>query len=154
MRRSVLLACSLLLVTATACHSRRPVLVVTPEPRLVSLEVEVYDPVTNFVWEGVGVRIREAWLEWSNQVVPNGDPAVRHLTDITGLAYFSPGDVADAQVGFIEDLFLRAQLEGYDDADEAIVQVELSAPGFPIVLVDVPVSWNDPNAFVSIPYSP
>ena len=35
------------------------------EPRPVSILVEVYDPVTNLVWEGVSVRVVEAWHEWS-----------------------------------------------------------------------------------------
>ena len=63
-------------------------------PRLVSIEVEVYDPVTNQVWQDVGVRIVEAEQEWARRTFVNNDPDAWYLTDENGVVYFAPRDRA------------------------------------------------------------
>ena len=60
---------SMALVGCKRVHRNDPVVV--RSSRLVSIEVEVYDPITNFVWEGVSVRIVEADNEWSGCICPS-----------------------------------------------------------------------------------
>jgi hypothetical protein len=142
----------LALVSVTACGSRRTV-VVTPKPaRLVEIEVEVYDPVSNGVWEGVSVRVVEGYHEWSNCTCEAGNPFWL-VTDETGRVLFTAEDLADADIGFREDSSRRAILESDRDLDEAFVLIEIDAVGFDRVFVDVPVSWVQPSVLVSVPFS-
>jgi hypothetical protein len=154
LRRSLLLVCSPLVLFAACHHEHHVVQTQPPSPRLVSLQVEAFDPATNLAWQGVGVRIAQATLEWSGLTMVNPDPTVRIFTDNTGVAFFSAADLADAAVGFVEDSFGRAVLEPDSRLDQAVVTVELSAPGFPTVLADVDLSWSVPDVFVSVPFSP
>lgn len=68
-----------------------------PVPELVTVEVEVYDPVTNLVWENVGVRIVSAWQEWANATYTN-PVVVYELTDQTGVVFLDSYDLAVANV--------------------------------------------------------
>ena len=80
-------------------HSQAP----PAEPdRLVSILVEVYDPVTNFVWENVSVRVVSAEQEWSasNVVSPYVD---WYLTDSTGRVWLDENVLAFSEVGFLLD---------------------------------------------------
>ncbi|MEY4673048.1 MAG: hypothetical protein RL148_832 [Planctomycetota bacterium] len=123
-----------------------------PVPELVTVLVEVYDPITNFVWEDVGVRVVSAWQEWSNATYTN--PVVDYeLTDQYGEAYFDSFDMALANVGFKEDAHGRAVVGPWEDIDDAVVTLEVYAPGFVPVLVNVPVSWDQPRVFVSVPFN-
>ena len=65
----------------------------------------------------------------------------------------APIDLANARIGFVEDNLGNALLEPELNRDEAWVLVEVSAPGFPTVLMDVPLSWDDNDVFVSIPFA-
>ena len=141
------------LVAVTACGGHvHPVVAPAPLPREVFLEIEVYDPVTNFVWEGVDVRIVEGALEWSGLTIRNPDPNAWYVTDSFGTVLFDPIDVADARIGFVEDNFGNALLEPDFDRDEAWVLVEVHAPGFPTVLMDVQLTWDANDVFISIPF--
>jgi hypothetical protein len=93
-------------------------------PRAVSIELEVYDPDP------------DAWLP----------------TDRDGLVFFSPRDLADARVGFVEDAYGQAVLEPDYDGDEAYVLLELWAPGHASVFVEVHLTWDDPHVFRSVAF--
>lgn len=148
------LATSALLLLA-ACHGHgHTKVVVSPAPRHVWLTVEVYDPVTNYVWEGVSVRIVEGEMEWSGCICRNPDPDDWRLTDDRGIVEYSPADLADAGIGFMEDASGLAILTPHPDEDEAYVQLELAAKGFENLLVDVKLTWDEPDVFVSVPFEP
>lgn len=143
----------LLLASLCACSSRRTV-VVTPKPaRQVEIEVEVYDPETNFVWEGVNVRAVEGYHEWSGCTCPTGDPDLWLLTDEFGRVLFTSSLLADAEIGFLEDDAGHAIIESDRDLDEAFVLIELDALGFDRAQFDVPLTWSEPSVFVSLPFS-
>lgn len=126
--------------------------VVTDPPAPVEIEVEVYDPITNFVWEGVGVRIVEAYVEPNRGYLFSPLVDDFFFTDPFGLVYFAPEDLAFANVGFTQDALGRAVLEPFLDADEAWVVLEVWSPGFLPVEVEVYLSWDQPFTFVSIPF--
>jgi hypothetical protein len=137
-----------------ACSSKTTVVTPPPEPRLVSIEVEVYDPLTDLVWEGVAVRLVEAWTEWSDLVVQNPDPVPWNYTDQTGIAFFTAADVGHSRLGFVEDDLARAVLEPDLAADQAVVLIELSAEGFRPLYFEVELDWDNPAVFVSVPFEP
>lgn len=118
----------------------------------VEIEVEVYDPVSGGVWENVGVRIVQADQEWSNCTCVSPYVDTYAFTDRTGLAYFSPFAIASYDVGFAVDGSGRAVLGPDYTDDEALVLVEAWAPGFDPVYAEVPLSWDRPYRFVSIPF--
>ena len=62
------------------------------------------------------------------------------------------GRLADAQVGFLEDECACAVIYPDYEWDEASVLLEVWAPGFDPVLVRAEVSWQRPNAYVSVPF--
>lgn len=122
------------------------------QPRPVSIQVEVYDPTTNYVWENVSVRIVEADQEWSNTTYTN--PIVEwYLTDRDGLVYFDEYLLAAADVGFPEDSSGAALIGPRSFEDEATVVLEVDAVGFTPVFVEVPLSWDRPDVFVSVPFN-
>lgn len=139
------------LVAASCGRSRSHVHVRDESPRLVSILVEVYDPVTDFVWEGVSVRIVEAYQEWSDTtwVSPYVD---WYETDATGRVLLDEFDLAFAEVGFLEDVDGRALLGARRDEDQAFVVLEVDALGFTPVTVEVPLSWDVPDVFVEVPF--
>ena len=141
-----------LLPGLAACTEETTVYVVPPpNPVPVEVEIEVYDPVTNGVWENVGVRVVSAWNEWSD--CECASPTVQYLlTDSFGLVYFSPYYLAAAEVGFTEDVNGRAVLGPDPAVDEAVVRLEVYADGFTPVIVDVPLSWEEPYGFASVPF--
>ena len=120
-------------------------------PRPVSILVEVYDPVTNFVWENVSVRVVEADQEWSNCTCasPYTD---WHLTDVEGRVLLDEFVLAAAEVGFLEDGDGRALLGPGRDEDEATVVLEIDAVGFVPVFVEVPLRWDLADVFVEVPF--
>ncbi len=144
----------LLVLLLAACNSGRRggSIVVQPSPsRLVSVLVEVYDPVTNLAWENVSVRIVEADQEWSGCTCVS--PYVDwFLTDSSGRVLFDEYLLADAEVGFLEDSSGAAILDPGLNDDEALVVLEIDAVGFAPVIVEVPVSWADPDVFVEVPF--
>ncbi len=85
----------LVLFAMVGCTDRKTtVFVHASDPQPVALEVEVYDPVTNFVWENVAVRIVEAEVTGEgekaetarllNEAVRDNDPErARLLTELT-----------------------------------------------------------------------
>tara|TARA_R110002072_G_scaffold269796_2_gene429106 strand:+ start:15093 stop:15551 length:459 start_codon:yes stop_codon:yes gene_type:complete len=145
----ILLLASLL----SACGSgrRRAAITVQQQPRLVSVLVEVYDPITNLAWENVSVRIVEADQEWSGCTCasPYTD---WYLTDSTGRVLLDEYLLADAEVGFVVDSTGAAVLVPEYDEDEATVVLEIDAVGFAPVFVEVPISWADPDVFVEVPF--
>lgn len=125
---------------------------VQPAPaRLVSILVEVYDPVTNSVWENVSVRVVEADQEWygGTFVSPYQD---WFLTDANGRVFFDEDLLAAARVGFLEDASGRAVLGPAANEDQATVILEIDAVGFTPVFVQVPLRWDTPDVFVEVPF--
>ena len=147
----VLSLASVLLLSCGGSKSRGGDVHVEP-PRLVSILVEVYDPVTDFVWENVSVRIAEADQEWCGctYASPFDD---WFLTDATGRVYLDEFLLADAQVGFVEDVDGRAILGAEKDRDEALVVQQIEADGFDPVVVEVPLRWDTPDVFVEVPFN-
>lgn len=147
--RTVLLSAAMLL--AACGGNRRGTTLVGAPYRLTSILVEVYDPVTNLAWENVSVRIVEADQEWSGCtcVSPYLD---WFQTDSSGRVLLDEYLLADAEVGFVEDEFGAAILSPLIYEDEALVVLEVDAVGFAPVIVEVPVSWHDPDVFVEVPF--
>lgn len=139
----------LLLGACGGHHHDEPAPVVTPRP--VSILVEVYDPITNLVWENVEVRVVEADQEWSacTCVSPYFDG---YLTDASGRVLLDEYVLADAEVGFLEDGAGRAVVGPNYYEDQATVVLEVSGPGFVPVIVEVPLRWGLPDVFVEVPF--
>ena len=118
----------------------------------MSILVEVYDPVTNLVWENVSVRVVESYQEWAggSYVSPYAD---YYLTDATGRVLLDEYVLAYADVGFVEDGNGRALLGADRFEDQATVTIEVDGVGFVPVLVDVPVRWDQPDVFVEVPFN-
>ncbi len=118
----------------------------------MSILVEVYDPVTNFVWENVSVRVVEADQEWAQGtfVSPYDD---WYLTGVDGRVLLDEYLLADAEVGFPEDTQGRAILGPQHFENEATVVLEVDALGFVPVRVEVPLRWDTPDVFVEIPFN-
>lgn len=144
----------LALLTLASCGrgGRRNAIVVVQQPRLVSVLVEVYDPVTNLAWEGVSVRVVEADQEWSGCTCVNPFVDDWFLTDSTGRVLFDEYLLADSEVGFLEDRTGAAVLDPDFDRDEATIVLEIDAVGFAPVIVEVPISWDEPDVFVEVPF--
>jgi hypothetical protein len=123
-----------------------------PDPVPVSIEVEVYEPSTNRVWVNVGVRIVDAYNEWSDDWHTNPNPQDWRYTDDTGVARFSAHAIADANVGFKEDGYGQAVLDAEPENDEATVTLEIWAPGHEAVIVRVDLCWCYPYAWISVPF--
>jgi hypothetical protein len=144
---------SLCLAVFAACTDGY--VVAAPAPartvRPVSIQVEVYDPATNWVWENVLVRVVEAEQEWSQCVCTS--PYEDWIpTDPNGLVFFSEHYLAGVGVGFLEDGVGRAVLGSRHFEDEATVWLEVWAPGFDSVFVAVDLCWCEPDAFVAAPF--
>ncbi|MBZ0151134.1 MAG: hypothetical protein K8J09_06340 [Planctomycetes bacterium] len=149
-----LIPSSCLLVLFAACGSgesdhHAPTRV--PDPRPVSILVEVYDPVTNFVWENVSVRVVESYQEWAAVTFPSPYADI-YLTNADGRVLLDEYELTFVEVGFVEDANGRALLAADWYQDEAVVTLEVSAAGFASVYVDVPLSWSDPDVFVEVPF--
>jgi len=141
-----------LLLMLSSCGGRRSTpIVFVEQPRLVSILVEVYDPDTNFVWEGVSVRVVESDQEWSGCtcVSPYFD---WFETDSNGRVLLDEYILADADVGFLIDDYGAAVLGPRRDEDQATVVLEIDAIGFAPVIVEVPLSWDEPDVFVEVPF--
>lgn len=139
-------------VLAACGHHHRTVVIREEPPRHVEIEVEVFDPETNGVWEGVSVRVVEGYHEWSGLTLGAGNPDLWLVTDATGRVLFTATDLADADVGFREDQDGHAILVADRREDEAFVLLEIDAVGFDRVFVDVPLSWDTPAVLVSVPF--
>ena len=123
-----------------------------PDPRPVSILVEVYDPITNLVWENVSVRVVESFQEYAGLWFPS--PYVDwYLTDASGRVLLDEYILAFSEVGFVEDAPGRALLRADRFQDEAIVTLEIDALGFDSVRVDVPVRWDQSDVFVEVPFN-
>ncbi len=120
--------------------------------RPVTIEVEVYDPETNYVWQDVGVRLVQASQEWSGCVCTNPNRQDWYYTDDLGVAFFSPADIADADIGFRVDELGQAVISMHRDENEAIVLLEVWAEGFKPVLWQVEMTGEKSEVFVSIPF--
>ncbi len=139
----------LVLFAMVGCTDRKTtVFVHASQP--VALEVEVYDPVTNFVWENVAVRIVEAEVTGAGGTFTNIRPDDWYFSDQSGLVFFDSYIFADAQVGFLIDGFGQAVL---DVGETARVVVELDALGFTSVVVEVFLTWDQPQVFVAVPFN-
>jgi hypothetical protein len=101
----------------------------------------------------VSVRAVEGYHEWSGCTCETRDPELWLLTDETGRVLFTSAILADAEIGFLEDGHGFAVIDGDRDADEAFVLLELDAIGFDRALFDIPLSWDEPAVFVSLPFS-
>lgn len=118
----------------------------------MSILVEVYDPTTNFVWENVSVRVAEADQEYCGCTYASPfDTAF--LTDSSGRVLLDEFILAEARVGFLEDVNQAAVLGSESYRDEATVVLEVSADGFTPVFVEVPLRWDTPDVFVEVPFN-
>lgn len=154
MNRTALVVSSCLVALLSACGGGggRRATVQVPPPRPVSILVEVYDPVTNFVWQDVSVRVVESYQEWAGVTYPSPYADI-YLTDATGRVFLDEYQLAFVEVGFVEDGNQRALLAPDLAQDEAVVTLEISGEGFVPVYVDVPLSWSQPDVFVEVPFN-
>lgn len=152
MRHIALFSALVASALASGCHhsSHSDDVVLHDNP--VSIEIEVYDPVTNFVWENVSVRIIEVEHEWSNSTRPNPTQNDYYFTDRNGIVYFSPEHLGDSGLGFLIDDLHRAVLSPDIFEDEAAVLVEISAPGLGSVFEWVELTWDESRVFISVPF--
>ena len=120
--------------------------------RTVAIEVEVYDPLTGGVWQDVQVRIVEADQEWAGLIYENPITDDWLYTDSQGLVFLDEYELAIADVGFQLDEFDRAIIYPGVLEDEAIVLLEVYAPGLGSVLYEVDLSWDEPSIFVSLEF--
>ncbi len=153
MKRLHIVSALLVLLTATACHSggSREDSIPVYRDRYVSIEVEVYDPQSGYVWEDVAVRIVQSDQEWSGCICVNPIADDWYYTDEFGTILFTEVDLAQADVGFLEDGGLAVVSPDYDE-DEVTVLLEVTAPGLGTVFQSVDLSWDEPDVFVSIPF--
>lgn len=151
MLRTSLAAVPLFVLVACGHHAHSHAIARPAEPRPVSILVEVYDPVSNLVWENVSVRVLEADQEWSGCtcVSPWAD---WYQTGADGRVLLDEHVLAAADVGFREDGAGRAVLWPYRDEDEAAVWLVVDAEGFVPVYVEVPLRWDEPDVFVEVPF--
>ncbi len=127
-----------------------PVPVARVEYRPVSILVEVYDPVTNYVWENAAVRIIEADQEWSQSTCSN-PYSTWYFTDSAGQVYFDEAMIADARVGFLEDNYGGALLGSRYFEDEATVVIEVDIDGYLYNFFTVDICFDEPDIFVQLP---
>lgn len=149
---TALLLCVLLLASCSdSVAASTSTVPVARRTRPVSILVEVYDPVTNWVWQDVGVRVVEADQEWSGctWVSPHED---WYLTDASGVVLLDEYVLAAAEVGFPLAPCGCAVLGSLAHEDEAVVVLEVHAPGFVPVFVAVGLSYAEPDVFVAVPF--
>ena len=115
--------------------------------------VEVFDPVTNFVWQGVSVRVVGADQEWSGCFCES--PFEDWLdTDEFGEVFFDECFLGDAEVGFVVDNDGCAVIGPEWFEDQATVVLQIDAIGFTPQIVEVDLSWDEPDVFISVPFEP
>lgn len=149
--RTLLSSALLLLAACGGVDDDPPPVVQTLDPVPVSILVEVYDPVTNFVWENVGVRVVEADQEWADWIYTNPFEDW-YLTNAAGQVLLTEYDLAVADVGFRQDAIGRALLFPRGFEDQATVLLEVWAEGFASVFVEVDLCWCQPDVAVAIPF--
>lgn len=142
---------ALLLLAACGGADDEPPPVQLLDPVPASILVEVYDPVTNFVWQNVGVRIVEADQEWANWIYQNPFEDW-YFTDAAGQVLLTEYDLAFADVGFRQDANGRALIFPRAFEDQATVLLEVWADGFDPVFVEVDLCWCQPDVFVAVPF--
>lgn len=152
MRSTLALPFLALLGALSGCGGHRHPASVRLSPRPVTLQVEVYDPATNFVWQGLGISVIEADHEWSGCKCSAAQDIVVYTDDV-GTAFFSSTLLADVEVGFREDLYSRAVLGPGSDEDEVVITIEVGDPSLGYVYFDVPIDFSKPEVFVSVPFS-
>ena len=151
MRHIALFSALVASAMASGCHSHHEDDVVYHDHQ-VSLEIEVYDPKTNLVWENVSVRIIEVEHEWSNCTCPNPKQNDYYYTDSYGIVYFSPEHLGASDLGFLLDDYDRAVIGPDHYEDEAAVLLEISAPGMGAVFEWVDLTWDHSRVFISVPF--
>ncbi|MCA8968976.1 MAG: hypothetical protein KDC95_04310 [Planctomycetes bacterium] len=124
-----------------------------PGKKPVSLSITVVDS-KNAVWQGLTVRILEAWNEWSDDYRQGKDPWATMRTDDRGLAYFDSEDIASADLGFLESPDGIAVL--YDDPwrNEAVFIVEVGDDTLGWIEVEIPVRYPSTHLDVEIEFEP
>ncbi len=153
MKRIALFSALLTACTVGGCHASHgsdSAPIAYDEP--VSIEIEVYDPTTGYVWQDVSVRIIEVDHEWSGSIRPNPTKNDYYYTDKFGVVFFSPELLAVSDLGFLEDDRGRAVLSPDYLEDEASVLVEISAPGLGRVYERIEISWDYPRVFIQVPF--
>ena len=140
----------LLLPGCSGGHHRDSEIVVHDRP--VTLEIEVYEPASGFVWQNVAVRIVEADQEWADAVFENPETSDWLYTDADGLVFFDDVELAIADVGFRLDSFGRAVIGPGEFEDQATILLEVYSPGLGTEFFEVDLSWDEPRVFVSIPF--
>lgn len=154
MKRIALISALFAASLAGGCHSAHDDddygTVYYDEP--ASIEIEVYDPKTGYVWQDVSVRIVEVDHEWSGCICPNPTANDFFYTDEFGVVYFSPELLYDMDLGFLEDGNGRAIMSPDELEDEASVLVEISAPGLGSIYERIELSWEDPRVYIQVPF--
>lgn len=113
------------------------------------LEVVVVDR-DGYAWEGVEVRIVEAWNEWSACVCKGREPWSVDFTDRDGQVIFGPKALAYAELGFQEEPGGVAVLGSRSHDDEAVLKLLVGHDKLGWVKFDVPLTYYESSATVTI----
>ena len=119
--------------------------------RLTSLEVEVYDPLSNYVWENMAVRVVQVEHEWSGFVVVNPIVDDWFYTDSFGVVFFGSDLLGASGFGFLTDTFGRAVMSPDIFEDEAIVLLEIF-DGFGSLFYEVDMTWDNPRVLAQVAF--
>lgn len=117
----------------------------------VSLLITVVDE-NGFAWEGMVVRILEAWNEWSDDYREGVDPWATLETDDRGSVFFDSEDISSARLGFLEDPEGIATLSSKFDRNEAEFTIEVGHPTLGWIEVQVPVHYKSTHLDVEIEF--
>lgn|GEM_PF-3721699 len=116
-----------------------------------SIEVRVTDGFGH-AYQGVEVRLVSCWNEWSNQWVQACGSCSFRQTGAFGSVFFGARALAESGLGFVEAPAGYAALSSDIFEDEATLRLRVGAPALGYVIVDVPLSYLDPNKLVEIEF--
>ncbi|HMQ23782.1 MAG TPA: hypothetical protein PKE00_14915 [Planctomycetota bacterium] len=119
----------------------------------VSLSITVVDS-KNAVWQGMTVRLLEAWNEWSDDRRQGKDPWATLKTDDRGVVYFNSEDIASAELGFLEEPKGIAVLHSDRWRNEAVFTVEVGDDTLGWIEVEIPVRFPATHLDVEIEFEP
>ncbi|MFQ5503372.1 MAG: hypothetical protein ACE5F1_01085 [Planctomycetota bacterium] len=133
------------LLTNAGCRGRREVVVVEPPIHFatVSMDLTVVDQFL-LPYEGLEVRLLEAWQEGTNSIHEGFGPHSIAFSDSQGRVSFDPVDMAESGLGFLVDSATGdAVLSSHSSEDEALLTVLVGSPSVGWFEIDVAFSYTE-----------